>query len=432
MQIYQEIDQIPLGIHIKQKRAYSVMIVDDSPMERLLLKKFLLHEKFQIVSECSDGQDAIDNLEKLYTKPDILFVDYKMPHKNGVEVIQEVRPYFPEMVIIMITAHTHKELVKELSQIKINALVAKPYTREQIYDKLSLALGRLDKLKNKNVQDTKSNAIDLKELSIPPLKSVVAQVMLFDANGSSEKLETIIAPDKAISSSIIRIANSSYYGRNSKVTRLKDGITLLGTKTIKNLVSLHAQKTVGGNIKGELFQKHLKELPVLTALLSFDIASPIGKKTLRNELFLSSLLCRIGMNILAVNYSRKYQDILKLLQVGIRGLYEIELEELGTNSIEVGKKVFKAWKMPEHFSKIIENMNFQQTKLGQIDDLSVLVRLSDILAREMLGIFVGEEDVELKERIFSHYSIDEESRQLFGEDYYTMIKEHPYFSLANE
>lgn len=425
-----DIEQLPLGLNKKTRRSFRVMVVDDSQMDRLLLKKFLLHEKFQILSECQNGEEAIHVLEKTYDKPDLLMVDYKMPNMDGIELIKQIKPYFPEMKIMMLTAHTHKELIRELSQIKIHALIAKPFTREQVFDKLCVVLNRPDKLKNKNVQDTKSNAIDLKELSIPPLNAVVAKVMLFDSQGSSEELEKIIAPDKAISSSIIRIANSSFYGRTSKVTRLRDGITMLGTKTIKNLVSLHAQKTVGGNLKGELFKKHLKELPVLTALLSFDLAAPLDKKLLRNDLFLAALLGRIGMNILAVNYARKYQEILKLLQVGIHELYEIENEELGTTSLFVSDKVFRAWSMPEHFIDVATNMGFNYSKIHKMNDLARIIRLSDILARELLKIYVGEEDRELKNLLFDYYQQTEENRQLFGEDYYTMIREHPYFSLV--
>ena len=93
---------------------------------------------------------------------------------------------------------------------------------------------------------TKKHAVKLEELNVPPLPSVAHKVLLFEGDtvsGSSE-LEQIILPDKSICADILRMANSAYYARAKKIQTIKDAITLLGLKTIKNIVMLQSKKYI--------------------------------------------------------------------------------------------------------------------------------------------------------------------------------------------
>ena len=130
------------------------------------------------------------------------------------------------------------------------------------------------KLVTINASDATANSIHLSDLTIPPLPMVAIKVMSFDADnpaGGSEELEKIISPDKAITTDIMKIANSAYFGRSGKIHTLREAITLLGMKTVVNLVILKSNKKISNALVGETYQKHLQELPVLTALVSFDL-----------------------------------------------------------------------------------------------------------------------------------------------------------------
>ncbi len=94
--------------------------------------------------------------------------------------------------------------------------------------------------------------IDLQDIQIPPLSTVTVRVMQFDPlgeNASSQGLEQIVAPDEGVCSDLLRIANSAYYGRSGRVKTLRDAITLLGLKTVKNLVILLASKSMNHSLK---------------------------------------------------------------------------------------------------------------------------------------------------------------------------------------
>jgi CheY-like chemotaxis protein len=234
------------------------MIAEDSTVDRNLLKRYLQSERFEILYESANGEDLLFYLKESLNKPDIICVDINMPTMSGVEVIQEIRHSYADLKVAVISASTDKDVIHSLIQLKIDTFVKKPYNRAQVIQKISYALGRRDDIHPKDT--TPPANINLANLVIPPLPAVAIKVTTFDTSnpsGGSEELEKIISPDKSITTDIMKIANSAFYGRSGKVHSLKDAITLLGMKTVKNLVLLQSNKQFNKNLKGEVFQKNL-------------------------------------------------------------------------------------------------------------------------------------------------------------------------------
>jgi CheY-like chemotaxis protein len=94
-----------------QKSTYAVMLVDDSEEDRLLMRRALRsNEKLQVVSEVSDGEEAIAYLSGVgsfsdrqkFPWPDILLLDLKMPRKDGFDVLQWLRSRGIENLIVVV------------------------------------------------------------------------------------------------------------------------------------------------------------------------------------------------------------------------------------------------------------------------------------------------------------------------------------------
>lgn len=426
---------IPLGVNPKNMLQYTVLVVDDSKLDRAHLKRILSHKQFKLVGEFVDGIPVMDTLEKMAFVPDILFLDYDMPGMNGLEVLKKVRPVYPNMKIIMCTSHTEKELIHELIKLKISGFILKPFSEQKILDKVAPILGRKDLLPKEIVVVTKKIDVNLNEINIPSVPTVVMKVMTFDTDnpqGGSAELEKIISPDKAISANIIRIANSAYYGRSGKIQTLKDAITLLGMKMVRNLVFLQAKKTLNSSLKGETFKKFLQELPILTALIAFDMANPLKLKRQQGEqFFLSALLRKIGMTVLALTFTKKYLSILQIFELGEKGLFTVEKEGFNITSIQMGLIVFQTWKMPESFLDVIKNQDFKQEDVDKVNDVDRVTRLAEIFALKMLNINPKEGEEELANAILAKYEIEpEDFGEIFGEDYYEMIQDHPLYDMA--
>ncbi len=84
-------------------RELKVVIADDSEMIRDLLHQALSGvEGLSLIGMAADGAEAIRMTSAL--KPDLVVLDMAMPHKNGIEVLREIRQDGSSSLIIMFTA----------------------------------------------------------------------------------------------------------------------------------------------------------------------------------------------------------------------------------------------------------------------------------------------------------------------------------------
>ena len=88
-----------------------VMIVDDHAVVRSGLSKFLkVNKDLQLVSEASDGEEAIQ-LASLH-KPDVVLMDLMMPGVDGVAATREIHKKHPEIKIVALTSFSDQNMVQ--------------------------------------------------------------------------------------------------------------------------------------------------------------------------------------------------------------------------------------------------------------------------------------------------------------------------------
>ncbi|MCA9945094.1 MAG: response regulator [Ardenticatenaceae bacterium] len=108
-----------------------VLIVDDEPMTRNLLRLMLERAGFEI-SEAEDGLKALMILaEEL---PDVLLLDVMMPNLDGLTVCKKLReqPETSLLPIILLSARTGSEAVKLGMAAGATRYLGKPISRDQL------------------------------------------------------------------------------------------------------------------------------------------------------------------------------------------------------------------------------------------------------------------------------------------------------------
>jgi CheY-like chemotaxis protein len=63
---------------------------------------------------------------------ELMIVDYKMPEMNGFEVFLQARRLRPEMAVLLLTGHGGANIVEEATAMGFDAILLKPFTREQL------------------------------------------------------------------------------------------------------------------------------------------------------------------------------------------------------------------------------------------------------------------------------------------------------------
>ena len=101
-----------------------ILIVDDSEIVRNIIRHFLeCQPDFEVCGEAVDGLDAIEKTRRL--KPDLIILDFSMPHMNGFQAARELRAMKFSAPIILFTICAELIQPEEARAAGVSAVVAK-------------------------------------------------------------------------------------------------------------------------------------------------------------------------------------------------------------------------------------------------------------------------------------------------------------------
>lgn len=100
-----------------------ILVIDDNPEARLLLKEILTERGYQIL-EAGDGEQALDVMSKSLVH--MAIVDLDMPRMNGIEFSKRAKEANPAFPIIMVTAYSQFYAPAEILTSGIDAFLQKP------------------------------------------------------------------------------------------------------------------------------------------------------------------------------------------------------------------------------------------------------------------------------------------------------------------
>jgi DNA-binding NarL/FixJ family response regulator len=98
-----------------------VLIADDEPDVRLLLRLGLRHHGITVVGEAADGLQVIEACDTL--EVDAIVLDLLMPRMNGFEVIPELQRDHPQIGVVAYTAVAGDFVRREMSRLHIPLLL---------------------------------------------------------------------------------------------------------------------------------------------------------------------------------------------------------------------------------------------------------------------------------------------------------------------
>jgi two-component system chemotaxis response regulator CheY len=116
-----------------------VMIVDDSAAIRKILKR-MLDQAGLALGKVVEAGDGVEALEKLKQQPSINLIlsDINMPNMDGIQLLTELKSKAEskQIPVVMITTEGGEAKVMEAVLLGASGYVRKPFTSEQIKEKL--------------------------------------------------------------------------------------------------------------------------------------------------------------------------------------------------------------------------------------------------------------------------------------------------------
>jgi len=114
-----------------------ILIVDDSPVSRKILKRCLPPDQEYEIHEAGDGLAGVDLFREV--QPDVTFMDLTMPRMNGVEALREIKKLDAEAVIIVATADIQAKSITRVMDLGAMTVLRKPLKKESVQDALKEA-----------------------------------------------------------------------------------------------------------------------------------------------------------------------------------------------------------------------------------------------------------------------------------------------------
>ena len=122
---------VPLYAQNHDYSKYSVLAVDDIPLNLLLVQKMLARFNFELRT-AANGQQALDAIQQ--KKPDLILLDLMMPGIDGFEVIRRLRanPKTQDIQIVILSAlNSNEDIVKGFNE-GANEFITKPIIMEKL------------------------------------------------------------------------------------------------------------------------------------------------------------------------------------------------------------------------------------------------------------------------------------------------------------
>jgi len=114
-----------------------VLVVDDFPTMRRILKNVLRQLEMRDTLEAGNGKEALEVLKK--EEVDLILCDLLMPEMNGIELLRVCKddPQLSNIPFIMVTAEAQKKAVMEAIKAGVDNYITKPFTPERLKDAIN-------------------------------------------------------------------------------------------------------------------------------------------------------------------------------------------------------------------------------------------------------------------------------------------------------
>ncbi len=223
---------------------------------------------------------------------------------------------------------------------------------------------------------------------LPAIPATMGQILATtrDPNAGAEDLARVVSLDPAVAATILRVANSPYYGQVGKVADLGRAIVTIGFAEIAHLVlSIGvfdlARSASGKGLDPVRFWEHSLACGILSQQMARDNGQVSG-----GEAFMGGLLHDIGKIVFDRADAARYAGVLAAARAAGRFARDAEREEYEINHAVLGETLARRWNLPEpvrfamayhHVPNTAEAVDLSRATLVRI------VHLADLFVRAM-------------------------------------------------
>lgn len=257
-------------------------------------------------------------------------------------------------------------------------------------------------------------AAAIREIShIATLPEVTLKIirLVEDPSSTAQDLHQVIAKDPALSTRILKVVNSAFYGLPGQIGSINRAIVLLGLNAVKNIAiaASLAKLFKGGQLTPTFSAKDLWSHSAATAAATKMIADKL-RIGLSDEAFLAGLIHDVGLMVMMQYDRNKLIEVLdKTAANPGSNMLEIEQQIFGATHQDFGAALCEKWKFPRSFCNVTGFHHHPFDLPADQRTLTCMVVIADRLAAEAnFGFRLDVTDTSISPELLDEIKLDAE------------------------
>ncbi|HEX4343576.1 MAG TPA: response regulator [Verrucomicrobiae bacterium] len=285
------------------------------------------------------------------TPVDVIVTDMMMPGMDGSQLLTEVSRHYPHSIRIVLSGHAEREAVLRLVG-PAHQYLSKPCDADELRNAIARAFALRDLHANERLKQLTTRIKTLP--SLPALHQQLTAELQKD-EASLERVSEIISRDMGMTTKILQLVNSAFFGLPQKINSPQEAVMYLGITTVRSLVlSLQVFSQFEKNSLPGFSLDALASHGWMTGVCARRIARMEHQENqMLDQCFLAGLLHDVGQLVLAGGLPDEYAVVLQTAHANKLPVWRAEQDHFGVTHAEVGAYLLGLWGLP---NPIIESV----------------------------------------------------------------------------
>jgi putative nucleotidyltransferase with HDIG domain len=322
-----------------------ILIADADPKAWDEFRKSLGQSWSVVGAATGDAAMALAHKEPF----DVVVANFSLPDLSGAELLNRLRVAYPKTLRFIAAAEALREKVV-CHVLGGHQFMAVPYDAATLKNTLERSLAE-DYGMSKSMRELVGRI-----RTFPTIPSLYIEVVnaLKNPNATTEDIGAIIGQDMAMTTKLVQVLNSAFYGLPRTISEPTEAVGILGFETVKSLIMTVKLLSQYDKVKPVYFSidtiwrhsTHVAHTAKAMARLETDDAECSG------HAYTAGLMHDLGKVILAANFDEQYHEAHTVARKQQTPLWEAEKDILGASHGEIGAYLLSLWGMSAEVVKV--------------------------------------------------------------------------------
>jgi HD-like signal output (HDOD) protein len=352
-----------------------LLLVDDEPQLVHALKKALRPwREAWAVDVAEGGKNAI---EALKSQPfDAVVSDARMPEVDGEAVLDFARLQQPRTVRLVLSGQVDAKKGHRLAVVA-HQFLSKPSSGAAVLAAVEECCRLTETLADVRVRELVTS---LGALPVGPKVYHRISELIDSPTASAEAVAEVIEEDLSLTTSLLRLVSSAFFGLHRDVTGIKEAVSIIGMERVRELVLMSEVFSVSDSL-GLVAQ--LQKRGLMRARLARLIADGSPMTNLAGE---AALLSEIGIYVLSLRRPDFYAPVWRRFQAGEAPLSELERQAFGCTHAQVGAALLGLWGIPQTVVNAVSWHHDMPAEAAELDTRTVLALTTALEEEAFAGV----------------------------------------------